>query len=459
MNIFIHRRDLRNNDNYTMNYMSRKVGDLTPIFIFTPEQIDKKKNEYFSNNLVQFMCETLHELNENYKEKKSRLNCFEGDIIEVLESIHNFKKINSLGFNADYSPYSKKRDDKIEAWCEKNKIKLFKKEDMLLVNIIGNKNYPNKKPYEIFTHFMNYQRENYTVKKPSRNRVKLANNNIASEFKIEVKNISKFYEDNPDIMCNGGRTNGRKKLNDIKKQDKYPQLRNNLDYETTRLSPYINLGVVSIREVYNKTLDLFGEDHSLISELWWRDFFYNILYHNPEVVGLEMNEKFRGIKWDNNELLFKRWKEGKTGFPIVDACMNELNTTGFLHNRGRMIVASFLTKHLFTDWRWGEKYFAQKLIDCNVSANNGGWQWTASTGVDSHRTFYRVFNPWLQIEKFDEDCIYTKKWLPALAEIPIKHIQKWDKYHKMYKGKIDYPSPILDHATRRDYALKKLKRY
>ena len=459
MNIFIHRRDLRNNDNTTMNYMSKKVGDLTPIFIFTPEQIDRKKNEYFSNNLVQFMCETLKELDEDYKNKKSRLNCFEGDIIKVLDSIHKFKKINSLGFNADYSPYSKKRDAKIEKWCDDNKVTFFKKEDMLLVNILDNKNYPNEKPYEIFTHFMNYQRKNYNVKKPSRNRIKLDNINIDSKFKVNIKDISKFYENNPDIMCHGGRKNGEKKLRDINKQDKYPQLRNNLDYETTRLSPYINLGVVSIREVYNRTLQLFDEEHSLISELWWRDFFYNVLHHNPHVVGLEMNEKFRGIKWDNNELLFKKWKEGKTGFPIVDACMNELNTTGFLHNRGRMIVASFLTKHLFTDWRWGEIYFAQKLIDCNVSANNGGWQWTASTGVDSHRTFYRVFNPWLQIEKFDEDCIYTKKWLPVLADIPIKHIQKWDKYHKLYAKKIDYPSPILDHATRRDYALKKLKRY
>ena len=145
MNIFIHRRDLRNNDNYTMNYMSRKVGDITPIFIFTPEQIDRKKNEYFSNNLVQFMCETLVELDQNYREKNSRLNLFEGDIISVLDSIHKLEKINSLGFNADYSPYAKKRDDKIEAWCKKNKVKFFKKEDMLLVNIIGNKNYPNKK--------------------------------------------------------------------------------------------------------------------------------------------------------------------------------------------------------------------------------------------------------------------------------------------------------------------------
>lgn len=459
MNIFIHRRDLRNIDNTTMNHMSRKMGDITPIFIFTPEQINKKQNEYFSNNLVQFMCETLNELSENYTSKKSQLHLFEGDIIKVLESIYSDTKINSIGFNADYSPYSKKRDTKIENWCELKKIKFYKKEDMLLVNILNNKNYPNKEPYEIFTHYMNYQRANYTVRDPSKNRVKLSNINIKSSYKINLEKISKFYTVNKNIMCNGGRKRAMKKLNDIKKQDKYPELRNNLDYETTRLSPYINLGVVSIREVYEKTLSLFGEEHSLINELWWRDFFYNILHHNPEVVGLEMNDKFRGIKWDNNELLFKKWKDGNTGFPIVDACMKELNTTGFLHNRGRMIVASFLTKHLFTDWRWGEKYFAQKLIDCNVSANNGGWQWTASTGVDSHRTFYRVFNPWLQIAKYDEDCTYTKKWLPVLSDIPINHIKKWDKYHKLYKDKIDYPSPIVDHATRRDYALKKLKRY
>ena len=147
MNIFIHRRDLRNIDNTTMNHMSRKVGDITPIFIFTPEQINKKQNEYFSNNLVQFMCETLNELSENYTSKKSQLHLFEGDIIKVLESIYSDNKINSIGFNADYSPYSKKRDTKIENWCELKKIKFYKKEDMLLVNILNNKNYPNKEPY------------------------------------------------------------------------------------------------------------------------------------------------------------------------------------------------------------------------------------------------------------------------------------------------------------------------
>jgi deoxyribodipyrimidine photo-lyase len=459
MNIFIHRRDLRINDNTTINLLSKKHGDITPIFIFTPEQIDQKKNEYFSNNLVQFMCESLTSLNSEYNKKKSRLNLFEGDIIDVLDEIKKTNNINSVGFNADYSPYSKKRDNNIKNWCDKNNVSFFMKEDMLLVNVLNNKNYPNEKPYEIFTHFANYQKKNYVVKKPSRNRPKFNDIKINNKYSIDIKNINKFYKENKSIMCHGGRDNGEKKLADLRKQTKYAELRNNLDYETTRLSPYINLGIVSIREVYHKSVNLFGEDSALVNELWWRDFFYNILHHNPYVVGNAMNEKFKNVKWDNNELLFKKWKEGKTGFPIVDACMNELNTTGFLHNRGRMVVASFLTKHLFTDWKWGEKYFAQQLIDCNVSANNGGWQWTASTGVDSHRTFYRVFNPWLQIAKFDEDCIYTKKWLPVLANIPNEHIKKWDKYYKQYQGKIDYPSPVVDHPTRRDYALKKLKSY
>ena len=460
MNIFIHRRDLRLVDNTTLNFIckNKTINNISPIFIFTPEQIDPKINSYFSNNLVQFMCESLEELHNDYATKNSTLNFFYGDYIKVLESIHKKYNINSVSFNVDYSPYAIKRDNNIKAWCKDNNIKCFSKEDMLLVNIIDNKNYPNEKHYEIFTHFKNYQIKNYSIKKVSKQKLIncLNKDSLFTKYSIDKSKLDTFYTKNKNIMCNGGRKKGEQKLEHINKQDKYPTLRNNLDYETSRLSPYINLGLVSIREVFSRVEKLYGLNHSLISELWWRDFFYNILYRNPSVVGNAMNSKFRNIKWDNNKILFNKWKNGMTGFPIVDACMNELNKTGYLHNRGRMIVASFLTKHLFTDWKWGEKYFAQKLIDYNISANNGGWQWTASTGVDSHRTFYRVFNPWLQIAKFDKDCKYTKKWLPSLKDVPNEHIKKWDKYYRKY-SKIDYPKPIVNHAERRDYALNRLK--
>lgn len=459
LNIFIHRRDLRCIDNTALNFMSKNFGAITPIFIFTPEQIKPENNEYFCHNLVQFMCESLEDLDQKYQNLGGNLNFFEGDIVQVLQNIHTKHPIQSVGFNADYSPYAAIRDQKIADFCQENEITVVKQEDILLVNILNQKNYPNQRPYEVFTPFMNYQKKTYQVRLPDEYEPKVRPLNLDTKFRISVEKIGKFYETNPNIYCHGGRAEGLKRLDGIKNQGKYVTHRNNLDYETTGLSPYLNLGLVSCRETYQNAVKKFSKDHTLVTELWWRDFFYNILYYFPKNVGNAMNKKFRDRQWDDDVKGFEKWKAGQTGFPIVDACMNQLNTTGFLHNRGRMIVASFLTKHLFTDWRWGEKYFASKLIDCNVAANNGGWQWTASTGVDSHRSFYRVFNPWLQTAKFDENCVYTKKWLPVLKDVPNEHIKKWDQFYKKYEKKLDYPVPICDHKERRENALAKLKEW
>ena len=230
-----------------------------------------------------------------------------------------------------------------------------------------------------------------------------------------------------------------------------------LNYKTSRLSPFINLGVLSIREVFRHIGKSFGIGHGLINELYWRDFYYNILYHFPRVVGNNFNSRYANIKWDNNEDWFKRWCTGTTGFPVVDACMTELNTSGYMHNRGRMIVANFLTKLLFIDWRWGEKYFAQNLLDYNISANNGGWQWSANTGTDVG-AFNRIFNPWTQVAKWDKGCKYIKKWLPVLQNVDSRHIEKWDKYHTEYTH-LDYPSPMINYKERRAYGMAKYAEY
>lgn len=456
LNIFIHRRDLRCFDNTTLNHMSTYKEGVTPIFIFTPEQIIKSKNEYFNDNLVQFMCESLESLDGEYQSKGGRLNLFEGDIIQVLESIHQYKPISSVGFNADYSPYSKIRDDKIEIWCNTKNIKFVKQEDMLLVNIMDKINYPNNKPFDVFTPFMKYQRKNYEVEKPSKQRIKLQNVDIESKFRIPTDKISKFYTHNPKLHCHGGRKMGLKCLKDLDQQQNYKQMRMNLDYRSSEMSPYLNLGIISIREAYDRTLSLYSEDHHLIFEIWWRDFYYNVMYRYPHVVGNALNKNFTNVPWDNNLEWFEKWKNGKTGFPIVDAAMVELNTTGFINNRARLIVASFLTKDLYIDWRWGEKYFANKLIDCNVSANNGGWQGCAGTGTDKQ---IRIFNPWLQVSRYDKNCNYVKKWLPQLKGIPNKDIHEWDKCWKKYINAIDYPAPMVDHEERREYAVRKLTPY
>ena len=184
-------------------------------------------------------------------------------------------------------------------------------------------------------------------------------------------------------------------------------------------------------------------------------FDYNILNYFPHVVGNSFKEKYNRIEWKNSDDDFEKWKSGKTGFPIVDACMCQLNKTGFMHNRGRMIVASFLTKDLLIDWKWGEKYFATKLIDYNISANNGGWQWAAGTGTDA-QPYFRIFNPWSQSENYDPECKYIKKWIPELKDVEIKHIHKWNKHYNEYD--IKYPEPMLDHSLARKETLEVFKR-
>ena len=411
MNIFIHRRDLRINDNTSLINLK---DNIIPIFIFDPLQIDKKINDYFSNNLVYFMCESLIELKTEYIKLNSNLHFFYGNYITIIKDILKNNKINSISFNLDYSPYSKKRDKEIIDLCNDNKLQCNVHEDMLLIPINSEKGLipSSKKPYTVFTPFMNNLKK-YKVNKPKKNNSKYSNSLLESKYKIDDTILYKFFEINENLHVKPGRREAIITLTKIRNQKKYDESRNNLTYSTTNLSSYINLGLISIREVYYKITDELGIDNGLITELYWREFYYNILNYFPHVVGNSFKEKFNKIKWNNNKNFFKSWCNGKTGFPIVDASMRQMNATGYMHNRGRMIVSSFLVKDLHIDWRMGEKYFANKLIDYNISANNGGWQWSAGTGTDS-QPYFRIFNPWNQSKNFDPDCEFIKKWIPEL---------------------------------------------
>ena len=453
MNIFIHRRDIRWQDNTTL----LKMDDVVPIFIFTPEQINPKKNKYFSNNLVEFMCKSLNELDNEYKKIRSDsgLTLFEGDIIDVLNDIIKNNKIEKIGFNIDYSPYSKKRDNKITKWATKNNIEVVTHEDMLLDNIIDTD--PPNKQYKVFTPFYNNcikkKVQNVIKRKPKLFGGKLKG---ISKYQITHNQIAKFYNDNPKRNVEPGRKEGIKKLLAIKKLNQYNKCRNFLDYKTSNLSAYINLGILSIREVYHYALQKLGKKNDFIKELYWRDFYYNILYFYPHVVGGPFYEKYSKLKWENNVSKFNKWCKGETGFPIVDACMKQLNTTGYMHNRGRMIVASFLTKNLMVDWKWGERYFATKLIDYNISANNGGWQWASGTGTDA-QPYFRIFNPWTQSKNYDDDASFIKLWIPELESVPAKDIHNWHSKHIDYQD-INYPKPIVIHEETREKALSMYKK-
>jgi len=459
MNIFLHHKDLRYQDNTTLNLMSKELKDIIPIFIFPPEQIDLKKNKYFSHNFVQFMCESLIELKKDYLKKNGKLNFYKGDTLDVLKDIHKKYKIENIGFNVDYSPYAKKRDISIINWAKKENINIYNEEDILLQNLLegDTKSKNSGDPYKVFTPFMKYLRSTYDVRNISKKKPSLINKSIITKYSINDKDLKLFYQQNDNLNVKSGRHEAKKKLKLIKKQQEYDEMRNCLTYKTTHLSAYTNLGLLSIREIYHYCLEKLGKDNGIINELYWRDFYYNIIYFYPQVVGNSFKEKYDNIKWRNDKKEFQSWCEAKTGFPIVDACMRQMNTTGYMHNRGRMIVASFLTKDLLIDWRWGEKYFATQLQDYSISANNGGWQWTAGTGTDS-QPYFRIFNPWSQSKSYDPNCEYIKKWIPELEDVNNKDIHEWDKKYKDYKN-IKYPEPIVDHKKERLNTLKVYKKY
>jgi deoxyribodipyrimidine photo-lyase len=395
-NIFIFRRDLRIEDNLSFHSLIKHSGNnnILPIFIFNPKQIYAKNNEYYSNNAVQFMIESL-----KFLEESLHINYYEGDDIDILEKLNKQYAIKTLAFNTDYTPFAIRRDKLITDWCKIHAITCITEQDYTLFqlgSILNN----SGKPYQVFTPFYKASLK-HIVDKPL---TKLAKINCIVH--IKMFDIRKYYTQNPNIAVHGGRKEALKRLK--KNMQKYNSIRDYPSLEgTTKLSAYIKFGCVSIREVFHN----YSTNKALQRELIWREFYANILYHFPDVLGKSFKAKYDKIKWTNNKEWFKKWCTGSTGFAIVDAGMRQLNETGWMHNRVRMIVAMFLTKDLLIDWRWGEKYFASKLVDYDPASNNGGWQWSASTGTDS-QPYFRIFNPDLQLKKYDKNLEYVKKWNP-----------------------------------------------
>ena len=271
---------------------------------------------------------------------------------------------------------------------------------------------------------------------------------------MDIKKIHKFYTYNPNLPHKGGRTEGLAILAKLANWRDYDKMRNELDYETTRLSPFNKFGCISVREAYHAVKSKLGISSGIIGQYIWRDFFYTLSHHHPEIYRESLNAKYRGIKWSANKGHFTAWKEGRTGYPIVDACMAEINTTGYMHNRGRLIVSNFLVRMLHIDWREGERYFAQMLYDYDPAQNNFGWQISAFTsGTESRPVNQTIMNPWIQSHNFDSDASYIKKWLPQLKDVPAADLHNWGAKYEKYKGKVDYPAPIVDYAKEKDVSL------
>lgn len=447
--VFIYRRDLRIKDNTALFEAISDYKQVIPIFIFTKEQL--VDNPYKSDNCVEFMMSCLDLLDKNLKKADSRLYYFFGDTISVLKSLLDEIDYKAIYVNEDYTPYSIARDEKIENFCQKNKIEFNSFEDLLL-NPIGSIRTKNGK---IHNKFGAYFKEASSHKVPEPNDFKPKNLIKGTiKFKSEFKgNKSKFYKSNPNLASHASPI----MLDDIERFNNYNRDRDLLTYETTHLSAYIKFGQFSIREVYYAFLEL-GKGTELIKQLYWRDLFYNIGYEHNQVFTKYGNarSKYDELEWEDNDEYFKKWCNGETGFPAVDAGMRELNETGFMHNRARLITAGFLTKVLLNNWKRGEMYFAQNLIDYDPCVNNGNWEWCSSTGHIAQQPHY-VFSPWEQSKKHDPECLYIKKWIPELKNVDVKDIHTWNVSHKKY-NKINYPAPIVDYKTQKAKASKMFKK-
>jgi deoxyribodipyrimidine photo-lyase len=445
ISLFIFTRDLRIYDNTSLNLALKNSKKVIPIFIFNPSQLNDKENSYKSNNCVQFMMECLDELNGELKKTGSRLFYFYDDTEDILKKIikhfnNSNQKLGGIYINKDYTPFAKKREHIIEELCKKNNIEFVCEEDYMLT---GSK-VVTKGDGTTYLKFTPYYRTAMKIKKRDID-TKKYKNYISKTFSFTFeykKSIHNFYTSNENILVHGGRKNGLKilaKIKDFKSYNKdreIPSLRG-----TTYLSAYLKFNVVSIREVYKTFTSKLQSSNHLITQLYWRDFYMQIM-DNHKVIRHSMKENYNNIKWENKTAWIKKWKEGKTGIPIIDAAMRQMNLIGWMHNRCRMIVSNFFVKIMKCDWMIGEKYFAQNLVDYDPANNNGGWQWSASTGTDS-QPYFRVFSPWRQAETYDKECEYIKTYVPELRNVENKIILKWNELYKDHK-EIKYPKPMIE---------------
>ncbi len=437
--IFIFRRDYRIEDNIGFMKCMKESDNVLPIFIFTPEQANKSRNEYFSDSCFQFLVESLFQL-----EQKCKIHYFYGDNIQVLRKIKRDFPFQSIYFNMDYTPYARQRDEEIKKFCEEEGIECVVTEDYLLYPM-GHITKKDGGIYQKYTPFKNTAIK-MTPMKPTRFVFKL--NKIVKktiEDEIDHERIINMFQENPNVVEKGGRTEALKILKKSMEWNQYKEMRNLLTYQTTHLSAYIKFGCVSIREVYWKFRETVGLNNGIIEQLLWREFYFYLIYYQPEILerGYPQHMKFAYMNWKNNRGWFEKWKEGRTGFPVVDAGMREMNETGYMHNRARLIVSSILIKVLQIDWRWGEKYFAQKLVDYDPSVNNGNWQWGCGCG-ENPQDYWRFFSPWKQAMDYDPDCQYIKRWIPELQNVPNEVIFKWNEKSEEWKDKTDYPKPLCE---------------
>lgn len=423
MNIFWFRRDLRIDDN-TGLYEALTSGEpVLPIFIFDKNILGELPED---DHRVTFIHTLLQDINTELHKHKRSLAVFYDTPENVFKELSKAHGIKAVYTNHDYEPYARQRDENIKELLEKENIAFYTFKDQVIFEkdeVVKD----DGSPYVVYTPYMKkwkqeFKKINIRLHHPENKLAEITTHSYPflslsdigfkeSELKPAPFNVDKDIIENYEDTRN------------------FPAIKG-----TSKLSPYLRFGAVSIREIVKKATD--SKNETFLNELIWREFFMQILWHYPETVTKSFRAKYDDIKWRNDDAEFKAWCDGKTGYPMVDAGMRELNETGYMHNRVRLVVSSFLCKHLLIDWRRGEAYFAKKLFDYEQSSNVGNWQWAAGSGVDA-APYFRIFNPAEQIKKFDKDLKYVKKWVPEFQEIDYK--------------------PIVEHKEARERALKVYK--
>lgn len=418
------RRDLRLTDNAALYHALRTGVPVVPIFIFDKNILDKLENK--SDRRVEFIHAALTEMQAQLVQMGSTMEVYYGYPEEVYKQLLEKYQVETVFTNHDYEPYAKVRDHAIEQLLGASGTGFQTYKDQVIFEkseVVKD----DGKPYTVFSpygrkwraklapfYLKSYPTEKYFTHFYQQAIKQIPSLDVMGFKAVDLPFPSKQLQESI-IKQYGDKRN-------------FPALENG----TSKMGVHLRFGTVSVRQLASRTLAL---SDSYLNELIWRDFYHAILWHFPQVgKGDSFKKEYDRIEWRNNETEFEHWCNGTTGYPIVDAGMRELNATGFMHNRVRMIVASFLTKHLLIDWRWGEAYFAEKLLDFDLAANNGGWQWASSSGCDA-APYFRVFNPALQTEKFDKELKYIRKWIPELEEF-------------------NYPKPIVAHDVARKRVLE-----
>jgi len=452
------RRDLRINDNRALAKASQECSELDGIFIFDSQILSTlPKND----RRVSYIIESIYLLQNSLKKNGIKLHIVKGTPQTILPKFCLKYKINTVYTNRDYEATAKIRDEKIFHLLKKNNIQLKDFKDHVvfeareILNLSGSL-------YKVFTPYKNKWLSEFKtelIREEKMSVVKNQKKGIDLLSRKEIYKIAAFQktklwlQPGEEAAKESARHFFSKNIKDYKRSRDFPSL----NEKCSQLSTAIRFGEISIRELLRQALKKKSEGASTwVSELIWREFYQMILDQCPHVVSGAFKKEFNAIHWPGKLKNFQKWKDGETGFPLVDAAMRHFKNTGLMHNRLRMVTASFLVKDLLIDWRLGEKYFAATLMDFDLAANNGGWQWSASTGCDA-QPYFRVFNPTTQSQRFDPEGTFIKEHLPELKELNKKEIHEPYKKKDLFSKKLNYPTPIVDHSKQRLLAIQLFK--